>query len=207
MTGTHTCMVQAANCAMCDGSPCDEPAPRRTTCFLLLPNPPWVLDTRHQFNLGAIVWILNCIPHGQWVLCSTTSLSNLNTQGKAEFPQWKEEALQPCFSNMFSYHEGWAFLCLAQQPAADTMGKNVEQHLEFVVIVPWFTLSKNLWIYSLYWLEKKWEGGAACRPCQLVSFSCKKCWAGWEICSVITGALDRQNRITLILGFCLFPVH
>lgn len=110
-------------------------------------------------------------------------------------------ALERCSATM---RDG---LCLAQQPAADTMGKNAKQHQGFVVVVPWFTLSKSLWICSLYWLEKEWEGGAACCPCQLMSaFPAKKCWAGWEICSVITGALDRQNRITLILGFCLFPV-
>lgn len=77
----------------------------------------------------------------------------------------------------------------------------------------------SLWLYldSLYqrvfefapyigWRRSEKEGLLAvlANLCQL--FLQKKCWAGWEICSVITGALDRQNRITLILGFCLFPV-
>lgn len=101
-------------------------------------------------------------------LCSTTFLFNLENQGKAYYHQWKEEALQVCFSNVFSYHEGWALLCLAQQPAVDTMGKNVKQLQGFAVIVPWITLSKSLWICSLYWLQE-WEGGAAYCPCQLMS--------------------------------------
>lgn len=138
-------------------------------------------------------------------LCSTTFLFNLENQGKAYYHQWKEEALQVCFSNVFSYHEGWALLCLAQQPAVDTMGKNVKQLQGFAVIVPWITLSESLNLLLILVAGVRRRGCLLSLP-TYVSFSCKKCWAGWEICSVISGALDRQNRITLILGFCLFHV-
>lgn len=75
-----------------------------------------------------------------------------------------------------------------------------------VGIVPWFTSSESLNLLLILVGEGVRRRGCLLSLPTYVSFSCKKCWAGWEICSVITGALDRQNRITLILGFCLFPV-
>lgn len=107
-------------------------------------------------------------PHGWGGLSSTTSPFNLHNQSKAQFHQWKEEALQACFSNMFSYHEGWALLCLAQQPAADTWGQmqNSNRGCCDCTLVHFIKEPLNLF---LYWLEKEWEGGAACCPCQLMS--------------------------------------
>lgn len=57
--------------------------------------------------------------------------------------------------------------------------------------------------HSSAWIRNRKEGLVLSLP-TCVSSSRRKCWAGWEICSVITGALDRQNRIILILGFCFF---
>lgn len=70
---------------------------------------------------------------------------------------------------MLSFCEGWASLCLTPWPAVNTMGRNAKQHQGFAVILSWFTLLKSLWICSWHWLEKEWEGGAACCPCQLMS--------------------------------------
>lgn len=61
-------------------------------------------------------------------------------------------------------------LCFAWHSSLQlTPGDKCKTAPGVVVIVPWFILSKSLWIFSFYWLEKEWEGGAACCPCQLMS--------------------------------------
>lgn len=127
-------MVQAANCAMCDGSPRGEPAPRRTTCFLFLPNPPWVLDTRHQFTLGAIVWILNCIPRGWWGLCSTTPLFNLKTKVKQSFLSERRKPYRPALATCSATMRDGLFFAWHSS----------------LQLTPWGRMQNSTW--SLLWL-------------------------------------------------------